>query len=442
MYNDAGQRVRKVVDVTESSSSSGGSITRVLRDTIIVQGAEFYIKYKGQGSIALQSVTVQVSDGQSTVARVERWSGADSKKKKLPPILYRIQYQSQCTNFSLELNEKGQPLSLEENSPFGGQMYYESLASSRKRYGYSDKERDKETGLLYFGKRYYIPWLCRWLNPDPLGTVAGLNAYQYVRNNPIMLHDPDGRIEKKQIKKLDKKNPKSKVLHKKKEKQARASYADFFENTTNQNPGLTATESEEKLAKGAEDIRTHYNPNSMHKSHLIPGNDEIRGNLAPLIDTDSWCVRTEAWVNLGPMREKLDKPWTSYFAEIMTSKTKGSNMTRMQFFIAVGKYGSEAEKLRARNMLLAQCQSLCENNFFPWKIVLSYRIHYDEKIFPKELDLKAPAFWTDPNGSNEIKEGPRSDIGTHDFVMGQSGNLLNWRRYPWSKDEKWRSAPT
>ncbi|WP_198385852.1 RHS repeat-associated core domain-containing protein, partial [Burkholderia ubonensis] len=42
------------------------------------------------------------------------------------------------------------------------------------------------------GYRHYAPWLARWLNPDPAGTVDGLNLYRMVRNNPITLVDSNG----------------------------------------------------------------------------------------------------------------------------------------------------------------------------------------------------------------------------------------------------------
>jgi len=56
---------------------------------------------------------------------------------------------------------------------------------SLKRYRFTGKERDDETGLYYFGVRYYAAWLGRWTSTDPGGFVDGLNLYVYVRNNPV-----------------------------------------------------------------------------------------------------------------------------------------------------------------------------------------------------------------------------------------------------------------
>jgi RHS repeat-associated protein len=65
---------------------------------------------------------------------------------------------------------------------------------------FTGKERDAETGLDYFGARYYGPRLGRFTAVDPVQTTeANLldperwNRYAYARNNPQRYVDPDGR---------------------------------------------------------------------------------------------------------------------------------------------------------------------------------------------------------------------------------------------------------
>ncbi len=59
-------------------------------------------------------------------------------------------------------------------------------------YAYAGKRYDSESGLVYFGKRYYHPVLGRWLTPDPIGPLDHSNLYQYVFNNPFRYRDPTG----------------------------------------------------------------------------------------------------------------------------------------------------------------------------------------------------------------------------------------------------------
>lgn len=54
------------------------------------------------------------------------------------------------------------------------------------------KERDSETGLDYFGARYYGANMGRWMSPDPilikkewLLDPQKLNRYGYVANRPV-----------------------------------------------------------------------------------------------------------------------------------------------------------------------------------------------------------------------------------------------------------------
>jgi RHS repeat-associated protein len=61
---------------------------------------------------------------------------------------------------------------------------------------FTGKERDAETGLDYFGARYYSGAQGRFTSPDPLGGHLAdpqtLNRYAYVRNNPLRFNDPTG----------------------------------------------------------------------------------------------------------------------------------------------------------------------------------------------------------------------------------------------------------
>lgn len=72
-------------------------------------------------------------------------------------------------------------------------MYDTLTIPISKRYRYTGKERDSESGLYFYGARYYVPWLCRFLSVDPKAAqFPNQSAYNYCFNNPINLIDPDG----------------------------------------------------------------------------------------------------------------------------------------------------------------------------------------------------------------------------------------------------------
>ena len=76
------------------------------------------------------------------------------------------------------------------------QLAYDSFGnaagSTRTRYGYSGRERDSDTGLLYYRARWYDPTVGRFISEDPIGLSGGMNLYPYVGNNPVRLTDPTG----------------------------------------------------------------------------------------------------------------------------------------------------------------------------------------------------------------------------------------------------------
>ena len=62
-------------------------------------------------------------------------------------------------------------------------------------YRFNGKELDTETGLYYYGARYYNPSTALWLGVDPLASkYPGVSPYVYCVGNPVKYVDPDGRV--------------------------------------------------------------------------------------------------------------------------------------------------------------------------------------------------------------------------------------------------------
>jgi RHS repeat-associated protein len=60
------------------------------------------------------------------------------------------------------------------------------------RHRFSTKYIDVETGLYYYGYRFYHPILMRWLNRDPIEEDGGVNLYGFCGNNGVVKYDKDG----------------------------------------------------------------------------------------------------------------------------------------------------------------------------------------------------------------------------------------------------------
>jgi RHS repeat-associated protein len=67
-------------------------------------------------------------------------------------------------------------------------------------YLFNGKELDRETGLYYYGARYYEPISSMWMSVDPLANkYPGWSPYCYTMLNPVGMVDPDGRASKRKM---------------------------------------------------------------------------------------------------------------------------------------------------------------------------------------------------------------------------------------------------
>ncbi len=80
-----------------------------------------------------------------------------------------------------------------EYMPYG-ENFFEMRDYWGTDYKFNAKELDNETGMYYYGARYYTPELSVWLSVDPLSDkYPSMTPYNYCSNNPMKFIDPDGR---------------------------------------------------------------------------------------------------------------------------------------------------------------------------------------------------------------------------------------------------------
>lgn len=91
-------------------------------------------------------------------------------------------------------NSTPRPTQFFLNLPFGETMAEQMIGAYDNPYKFNAKELDAETGLYYYGARYYNPSLSIWYGVDPLAEkFPSWSPYNYTFDNPVRYIDPDGR---------------------------------------------------------------------------------------------------------------------------------------------------------------------------------------------------------------------------------------------------------
>jgi RHS repeat-associated protein len=111
------------------------------------------------------------------------------------PELFQYYYHSDhLGSTSLITDLDGNVVQHVEYVPFGEVFIEERNNKWNTPYLFNAKELDEETGLYYYGARYYEPRVSLWISADPMQEkYPGVSSYAYCHNNPVNRIDPDGR---------------------------------------------------------------------------------------------------------------------------------------------------------------------------------------------------------------------------------------------------------
>ncbi|WP_300666991.1 YqiA/YcfP family alpha/beta fold hydrolase, partial [Fluviicola sp.] len=170
LYDGSGNRVKKIV------RTQGGDY-----ESISYIGGTF--EYKTNG-LDVQTTT-HIMDANSRIVMIRE---GDVFGDMTPSVKYNLEDHLGSSTILLETN--GFSINKEEYYPFGETSFG---SYSKKRYRYSGKEKDEESGLYYYGARYYMPWACKFVSCDPLtGKLPQWSSYAAFNDNPIVYIDPIG----------------------------------------------------------------------------------------------------------------------------------------------------------------------------------------------------------------------------------------------------------
>ena len=174
-YDHQGRRVRKVTADAEHVFIYDG--WNLAKEIVVSFGVTNTIEYLWGRDL---SDSLQGAGGVGGLVAVKR-NGA----------LY-VPLYDQNGNVTDYVGSSGSVVAHYEYDAFGNTINQSGTMADVFAHRFSTKYYDAETGLYYYGYRFYSPRLMRWINRDPVAESGGVNVYEFCQNRSTVLFDPKG----------------------------------------------------------------------------------------------------------------------------------------------------------------------------------------------------------------------------------------------------------
>lgn len=186
-YDYLGRRVRKTV----RGGYNGTSYTTVILDEKFIYEGWNLTSVRDASTMSIKtsfiwgldwSGTRQGAGGVGGLLMVVDQTGASS-------VYLQPAYDGNGNVMGLMSRSTGGIVASYEYDAFGNILRAEGVAAAINPFRFSTKYTDSESGLIYYGLRYYSPSLGRFVCRDPKEEMGGINLYAFIRNNAVNGYD-------------------------------------------------------------------------------------------------------------------------------------------------------------------------------------------------------------------------------------------------------------
>ena len=189
-YDYLGRRVEK--KVINLDGPSPNTTTRYLYD-----GWNVIAEYAYDAQLATLSLTRSYTWGLDIARTLADAGGVGALLQIVDQgsgVAYHPTYDGNGNIMTLVNASTGTIAAAYEYSPYGELIRSTGSYAANNPFRFSTKFTDDETGLVYYGRRYYSPSQGRFFGRDPKFEKGGLNLFGYVINNPINSWDYLGMV--------------------------------------------------------------------------------------------------------------------------------------------------------------------------------------------------------------------------------------------------------